>query len=130
MLSKQIHMSHFPQANSHRRASRVRVSDPVPVVVVQQDGKHASAKLQSISINGGLLRLAHAMSAGDFVEVAFQTQSGKVQGMAEMLAALSLNGSVLQPFRFIALGDEDHNALRNMVDLIADRRSVMAGLRL
>jgi len=43
---------------------------------------------------------------GDFVEVAFQTQSGTVQGMAEMLRAVGKGqGSVFQAFRFVALPD-------------------------
>ena len=123
-------MSHFPQPNSKHRASRVRLGESVSVLVQQQDGRRASGKLQSVSVTGGLLRLARAMDAGDFVEVAFETQSGKVHGMAEMLGPLNLNGCVLQPFRFIALADEDHHTLRNIVDLISDRDSIMAGPQL
>ena len=46
---------------------------------------------------------------GDFVEIAFQTQSGPVRGMAEMLVPMrSAMEGALQPFRFVALGDDDH----------------------
>jgi len=123
-------MSHFPQPDSRRRAARARIGEVVSAMVQQQGGKSVSGKLQSISVNGGLLQLSRPMPEGDFVEISFQTQAQPVRGMAEMLAPLHLNGRVLQPFRFIALADEDHNALRNMVDLITDRNSVMAGSRL
>jgi len=120
-------MSHFPQPNAKRRAARARIGDAVSVLVVRQGGQRVSGKLQSISVTGGLLLLSRPMAEGDFVEIAFQTQSQPVNGMAEMLAPLYLNGRTLQPFRFIALADEDHHALRNMVDIITDRNSVMAG---
>lgn len=117
-------MTHFPHANSRRRATRIKFGDSVSVLVLQQDGNRTKGKLQTISVTGGLVRLPQAMSAGDLVEVGFQTDSGPVHGMAEMLAPVAAANGALQPFRFIALADEDHRALRNMVDVITDRNSV------
>ena len=87
-----------------------------------EDGRRAKGKLQTISVTGGLLRLARTLGQGDFVEVAFHTQSGPVRGMAEMLSPVraATEGS-LQPFRFVALGDDDHRALRMAVDSVNDR---------
>jgi hypothetical protein len=90
-------------------------------MVLQEDGQRAKAKLQTVSITGGLLRLAKALTQGDFVEVAFQTDSGSVCGMAEMLHATRAVEGALQPFRFIAMADDDHRALRMMVDSSTDR---------
>jgi hypothetical protein len=86
-----------------------------------EDGQRARAKLQTLSVTGGLLRLAKSLGQGDFVEIAFQTQSGQVHGMAEMLNPIRAVEGVLQPFRFIALGDDDHRALRMVVDSVADK---------
>ena len=68
------------------------------------------------------------LEAGDFVELAFQTQSGPVRGMAEILSTTrkSVDG-VLQPFRFVALEDDDHRRLRTSLDHVADRN--LLGLR-
>ena len=75
-----------------------------------------------VSITGGLLQLKRALSEGDFVEVAFQTQSGSVQGMAEMMQPMRKGqGSVFQAFRFVALDDDDHQKLRMVVESTADR---------
>ena len=63
---------------------------------------------------------------GDFVEVAFQTQSGPVRGMAEMLNPVRGAEGTLQPFRFIALGDDDHRTLRMTVESAADRSFLRA----
>ena len=78
-------MTHFPNPNPQRRAPRIQLSGSIPALVMLEDGERAKGKLQSISITGGLLRLAKSLEQGDFVEIAFQTQSGPVHGMAEML---------------------------------------------
>lgn len=91
-------------------------------MVLLEDGQRAKAKLQTVSVTGGLLRMISALTSGDFVEIAFQTQSGPVHGMAEMLHPTRVaSEGVLQPFRFIALGDDDHRALRMVVDAVTDR---------
>ena len=68
------------------------------------------------------------LEAGDFVELAFPTQSGPIRGMAEILGTTrkSVSG-VLQPFRFVALEDDDHRRLRTSLDHVADRN--LLGLR-
>jgi hypothetical protein len=87
-----------------------------------EGGQRARAKLQSISITGGLLQLQHELSTGDFVEIAFHTRSGAIHGMAEMLhPTRKFQSACFQPFRFIALGDEDHRKLRMALDSALDR---------
>jgi hypothetical protein len=74
-------------------------------------------------VTGGLLQLAQSLAQGDFVEVAFQTQAGPVHGMAEALTPMrKLSDGVLQPFRFVALEDEDHRRLRTSLDHVVDRK--------
>jgi hypothetical protein len=115
-------MTHFPQPHPSRRAARVQLGDVVLAAIRLEDGRHAKAKLQSISITGGLLQLPRSLAQGDFVEVAFQTQSGPVHGMAEILGPMRKTASgVLQPFRFVALEDDDHRRLRTSLDHVADR---------
>lgn len=121
-------MTHFPQPHPSRRAPRVQLGGSVPAAVQLDDGQRTRAKLQTISITGGLLHLTQALQRGDFVEVAFQTRSGPVHGMAEMLnPTRRATEGCLQPFRFIALGDEDHRKLRMALDSVLDRSFV--GLR-
>lgn len=115
-------MTHFPQPHPSRRAARVQLGDSVLAAIRLEDGRRAKAKLQTISATGGLLALPSSLAQGDFVEVAFQTQSGPVHGMAEVLSPTRKTTSgVLQPFRFVALEDEDHRRLRSSLDSVADR---------
>jgi hypothetical protein len=115
-------MTHFPQTHPQQRAQRVQFGSTIPVVIKLNDGRSARAKLQSISETGGMLRLAGALEQGNLVEVAFQTESGAVKGMAEILQpARKSKGEIMQPFRFIALEDDDQLALRNAMASCVDK---------
>jgi hypothetical protein len=114
-------MTHFPQSHPKQRAQRVQFGDAISVLIKLDGGQRAKAKLQTVSMTGGLLCLPQALQEGGFVEVAFRTESGSVQAMAEMLhPAKTARDGILQPFRFIALEDDDHRTLRNAVDSRVD----------
>lgn len=115
-------MTHFPRTDANQRAPRIQLNGSIPAAVRADGGQRARAKLQSISITGGVLQVQHELAPGDFVEIAFQSRSGPIQGMAEMLQATrKLNTVCLQPFRFVALGDEDHRKLRMALDSALDQ---------
>jgi hypothetical protein len=96
---------------------------PVSAIVVREDGHHTNCKLQTVSVTGGLLQVGQPLSQDDFVELAFQTTSSTVHGMAKMLDPVPQAGRVLQPFRFIALDDEDHRTLRTLADIANDPKT-------
>lgn len=115
-------MTHFPHPNASERSPRIQLNGSVGAAILADGGERTRAKLQSISITGGLLQLQQALSAGDFVEIAFHTREGSVHGMAEMLQPTrKFQSACLQPFRFIALGDDDHRKLRMALDTALDR---------
>jgi len=115
-------MTHFPQPHPQHRATRIQLGDFAPALVKRQDGQRTKAKLHTVSVNGGLLQLANALGEGDLVEVAFQTTSGPVHGMAEMLHPRQISpNAILQGFRFVALDDADHKALTFTVTSTAER---------
>ena len=118
-------MTHFPQPHPSRRAARVQLGDSVLAAIRLEDGRRTKARLQTISATGGLLHLTQSLGKGDFVEVAFQTQAGPVHGMAEVLSPMrQMNDGVLQPFRFVALEDDDHRRLRTSLDHVVARTSL------
>ena len=115
-------MTHFPQAHPTRRAARVQLGDSVLAAIRLEDGRRTRAKLRTVSVTGGLLHMTNPLTQGEFAEVAFQTQSGPVRGMAEILSpSLKTTAGILQPFRFVALEDDDHRRLRTSLDHVADR---------
>ena len=120
-------MTHFPQPHPQQRAQRIQFGS-IPVVIKLDDGRSARAKLQTISETGGMLQLARALEQGNLVEVAFETEAGVVKGMAEILGPVRKStDEILQPFRFVALEDNAHRALCNVVDTRVDR--AFLGLR-
>src|SRR5579872_4568212 len=119
-------MTHFPQPNPQRRATRVQLGESVIALVKLDDGLRAKAKLQTVSMTGGLLSMARALEEGDFVEVAFQTQNGPVHGMAEMLHPRQVSAqTIVQAFRFVALDDDDHKNLSFAVNTTTERNMLL-----
>jgi hypothetical protein len=123
-------MTHYPQPNATNRATRIQLGSDGIALLKSDDGTRMKAKLQTVSETGGLLRLAKALEEGDFVEVAFHTLNGPVHGMAEMLRpkSQSADGAV-QPFKFIALDDQDHKTLRFAVSSTTEREFLLGSNR-
>lgn len=123
-------MTHYPRPHATNRAPRIKLASESNALLRTDGGENTKAKLQSVSMTGGLLRLARALEEGDFVEVAFHTQSGPVHGMAEMLRPKCKTAEgFLQAFKFIALDDDDHKTLRFAVDSTRDRETLMGSNR-
>jgi hypothetical protein len=123
-------MTHFPQPHPQQRETRVKMEANDPALVKLEDGQRAKARIQTVSMTGGMLRLARALGEGDFVEVAFQTQSGPVHGMAEMLHPRRISPEgILQPFRFVALDDDDHKTLSFAVTSTTERNFLLGSNR-
>src|ERR1700722_3844154 len=123
-------MTHFPQPHPQQRATRVKMEATASALVKLEDGQRAKARIQAVSVTGGLLRLARALEEGGFVEIAFQTQSGPMHGMAELVhpRRISADG-ILQPFRFIALDDTDHQTLSFAVTSTTERNFLLGPSR-
>jgi len=123
-------MTHYPQPNATNRATRIQLGSEGMALLKADGGDRVKAKLQTVSVTGGLLRLAQALEEGDFVEIAFHTLSGPVHGMAEMLRPKSQSADgTLQPFKFIALDDNDHKTLRFAVDSTTEREFLLGANR-
>jgi hypothetical protein len=76
------------------------------------DGQHSSARLQTISVTGGLLQVLKPFTSGAVVELLFSTHIGSVLAMAELLSPCSSAPIGLQPFRFVAMDSTELRKLR------------------
>ena len=123
-------MTYFPQPNPAQPAPRLKLDDAVPVAIRVAGTTSVRGKLHELSATGGLLALAKPLNKGEFVELAFPTNNGAVQGMAEILEPKAKASSgCLQPFRFIALEDEASNSLQMALESLQDRVTAGRGLR-
>lgn len=106
-----------PPSRTPERPPRVHFADVTPVVVRFQDGKRTSGKLRVVSITGGLLSFSRTLPQGSHVRLMFLTAAGPVLGTAEMLSPGLLS---MQPFRFVALYDDDENRLQTAIQSSLD----------
>ena len=101
-------MPFLPQAHSPRRPERVRFEEATPVVLRFPDGRRFSGQLQVISITGGLLCMSKPLQQGSVVKLMFLAKTGSVLGSAQMLSPVAWDR---QPFRFVALHEDDQSRL-------------------
>lgn len=99
------------------RPVRVQLPGMPPTTIRFENGQRSTAKLQVVSITGGLLRVLKPFSPGAIVEVFFPTSTGPVLGMAQMLAPCPSAPIGLQPFRFVAIDKGDLRKLKAAISL-------------
>ncbi|HVR25008.1 MAG TPA: PilZ domain-containing protein [Candidatus Polarisedimenticolia bacterium] len=102
-------MTYPPPSDARRRAPRTSFAELTPAVLRCKNGRRVSGKLQVISLTGGLLCLPRPLDQGSQVKLMFLTGKGSVLGAAEMLSPISWS---LQPFKFVALYDDDQGKLQ------------------
>lgn len=108
------------------RAPRQKLTHSTPAVLRFPSGGQVRARLQVISITGGLLFLPNLLDRGTCGKLMFLTDSGAVLGTAEMLIPIS---TTLQPFRFVAIDSDDQSRIRKSVRAgaeqnLRDRQSI------
>lgn len=105
-------MSSLPQPSQPWRPARARLENNTPAVLRFPNGQRSWAKLQVISITGGLLSLPEPVVQGTPVKLMFLTTGGSVLGAAEMLRPVT---NALQPFRFVSLAADDQRRLGTLI---------------
>jgi len=121
-------MTPLLQPESRWRPPRLTFAQTTPAVLRFQSGRRVRGKLQVVSVTGGLLSLPSLLDQGARAKLMFLMESGTVLGTAEMLLPVS---GALQPFRFVAIGQEDQARLQNAIRSSADenRRDQQAIIR-
>ena len=114
-------MSHFMQRQPRRRAPRANVRGSIAAVVRLENGRQLPAKLQQLSITGGLLDLSAYLEERTWVDVTIYLSSGPVRATAEMMFPMLGAISYLQPFRFTNLGTNELQALDREVTAVLEQ---------
>jgi hypothetical protein len=109
-------MSYFVQRQPKRRAPRAKVRGTIAAVIRLENGRQLAAKLQQLSITGGLLDLSSYLEERTWVDVTIFLSSGPMRATAEMMFPMLGAVSYLQPFRFTSLGADELHALDHEVN--------------
>jgi len=110
-------MANFP-TSTNVRAPRMRIPNS-QTVTIAVDGGRTTAVVLKLSSTGGLLGLRGPLKTGSLAEVHFDCGSGQVSGLVEVLAPQKSGTAFVQPFRFIALEDDDHHTLKHTLSDLA-----------
>jgi len=116
-------MSSSPQSRPQWRCPRAHLDGNNPIVLRFPNGQRIAAKLQVISVTGGLLSLSKSVDQGSRVRLMFLTEAGSVLGGAEMLPPVS---DRLQPFRFISLPADDQRRVGALIGEWSQNKSELA----
>jgi hypothetical protein len=107
-------MAYFPHvANS--RSPRTSLPRPIPIDFRLESGL-VRGDLHVVSATGGRARTSKPIGTGSVVELMMGTPDGPVRGIVEILKARQMIHGWVQPFRFLALADEDFDRLKRVID--------------
>jgi hypothetical protein len=108
-------MAHFPQMNPHIRAPRINLRRPLSIDFCLDQKNLVRGDLHVVSSTGGRAQTVKPLPNGCLAELHIGAESGMIRGIAEMLPGRQTIHGWLQPFRFVALGDDDYDTLRQVL---------------
>ena len=104
-------MSHFFQRQPPRRAPRANCRGEISAVIRLENRRQVAARLQQLSITGGLIDLSAYLEERTWVDLTIYLGSGAVHATAEMMFPARAGASYRQPFRFTGMGEEELHAV-------------------
>ena len=109
-------MSVVRSAQKGQRGSRVRLGGSVLALVLLENGRQIRARLNQLSINGGVVSLERPLDEGIKVTLLFHVGGTSFRSRGEMLFPMWATQGCLQPFRFLELPVTDSTALALALD--------------
>lgn len=121
-------MSRFCQRQPPRRAPRANVCGTLSAVIRLENGRQLPARLQKLSITGGLLDVPAYLEERTWVDLIIYLSSGLVRATAEMMFPMRITMGYRQPFRFTSLGEDELHAIdREVTELLQQSVSSRRG---
>jgi hypothetical protein len=111
-------MSVVRSAQKGQRGTRVRLGGSVLALVLLENGRQVRARLNQLSINGGVVSLERPLDEGIRVMIVFHIGSTSFRSRAQMLFPMWATQGCLQPFRFLELPVIDSTALALELDAL------------
>ena len=120
-------MAPSPIAYPQQRAPRVKLAGSILVLLQLDDQRQVRARLNQLSVNGGVLQLSEPLEEQRAVEVMFHIGSTTVRAQAATISPMWATQGCLQPFRFTAFHPEVRQQLatdlQSMYGAVDDSRS-------
>lgn len=103
------------------RSSRVKLGGSILALVLLENGRQIRARLNQLSVNGGLVSLKHPLDEGISVTVLFHVGCTSIRCPAKMLFPMWATQGCLQPFRFSDLPDASRASLNRELEVLVRR---------
>ncbi len=81
-------------------------------MLVYDDGRRTQGRLQAVSETGGCAGLETQLAPATLVSIEMRTTAGPINAIAEMLQPMDAGR---QPFRFIAMDEDDRGRLQQVM---------------
>jgi hypothetical protein len=111
-------MSAIATEGKAQRGKRVRLGGSILAVVLLESGRQIRARLNQLSINGGLLSLENPLDESIRVTVVFHLGMTSVRCQARMLFPMWATQGCLQPFRFLELSEQSRDSLSRELEAL------------
>ncbi|HUM04589.1 MAG TPA: hypothetical protein VLT90_03955 [Terriglobales bacterium] len=103
---------------NRQRGSRVKLGGSVLALVLLENGRQVRARMNQLSVNGGLLSLENPLDEGIKVTTLFHVGSTSIRTPAQMLFPMWATKGCFQPFRFLELPDSDRTSLARELEAL------------
>ena len=100
------------------RGTRVKLGGSILALVLLENGRQIRARLNQLSLNGGLLSLEKPLDESIRVELVFHIGATSVRCRAQMLFPMWATQGCLQPFRLVELSDESRAGLSRELETL------------
>ena len=104
-------MTSVARLQKERRSARVKLGGSILALVLLENGRQIRARMNQLSVNGGLLSLEGPLDEGIKVTVVFHLGRTSTRSRAVMLFPMWATQGWMQPFRFVNLSDADRVTL-------------------
>ena len=94
-----------------QRGTRVKLGGSILALVLLENGRQLRARLNQLSVNGGLLSLEKPLDESIRVTVLFHVGLTSIRCRAQMLFPMWATQGCMQPFRLLELSEESRTGL-------------------
>src|SRR5271163_3572450 len=99
-----------------QRGTRVKLGGSILALVLLENGRQIRARMNQVSVNGGLLSLENPLDESIRVTVLFHLGCTSVRCRAQMLFPMWATQGCLQPFRFLELAEASYASLNRELE--------------
>jgi len=107
-----------PSARKDQRSTRVKLRGSILALVLLENGRQMRARLNQVSMNGGLLSFENPLDEGIRVTILFHVGVTSFRCRSQMLFPMWATQGCLQPFRFLELSDENRAGLTRELETL------------